>query len=310
MHDTARRNARLAWPIMLAAPLFFSTNLIFGRGVIAEVSPFTLALIRWAAVALALTPFMIASREELRRMLGTEWRLVLLLAFLGMWICGGGVYLGLQWTTATNGTLIYTTSPVIILVLEALFRGRRIGWREAAGSLLAFVGVATILLRGDSASLLELRFNLGDLIFVFAAIAWAAYSILYRAPALQAVPNAAMLGVLAAAGALLLIPAVVVEWTLGARLPITADAWGGIAGIVIFASLLAFSSFQFGIRQLGAPLAGVFMYLLPPYGVLLAVLVLGETLHDYHLAGIALVMGGVILATFPIAWLRERLSRP
>ena len=53
-------------------------------------------------------------------------RLILLLALLGMWICGGGVYLALGHTTATNGALIYTTSPVIIIVLEAIFFRRRI----------------------------------------------------------------------------------------------------------------------------------------------------------------------------------------
>ena len=294
---------------MLVAPLFFSSNLIFGRGVIDEVSPFTLALIRWGAVALALAPFIHASRAAIKASLKSDSRLLLLLAFLGMWICGGGVYLALQWTTATNGTLIYTTSPVIILVIEALFGGRRIGIREGIGSLIAFLGVATIILRGDPVALFNLDFNIGDLIFVAAAIAWAVYSIRYRSPRLQHIPTPALLGLLAAIGALMLIPASLVEFLAGARVPVTGEAWGGIAGIVVFASLLAFSSFQFGIRQLGAPLAGVFMYLLPPYGVLLAVTFLGETLQSFHLAGIALVIGGVILATLPVDWLGLKLRR-
>lgn len=294
---------------MLVAPLFFSSNLVFGRGVIDEVSPFTLALIRWAAVAVALSPLIYASRAAVAAALKEDARQLVLLAFLGMWICGGGVYFALQWTTATNGTLIYTTSPVIILVLEALFGGRRIGLREAIGSLVAFLGVATIVLRGDPAALLHLDLNVGDLIFVGAAIAWAVYSIRYRSPRLQRVPNAALLGVLAAIGALMLVPASLVELAVGARLPASGTAWGGIAGIIVFASLLAFSSFQFGIRELGPTLAGVFMYLLPPYGVILAVAVLGETLQSFHLVGIALVIGGVVLATMPTDRIRGRLRK-
>lgn len=309
MPDDTSRMRRLALPIMLLAPLFFSSNLVFGRGVIGEVSPFMLAFLRWLAVAAALSPFMLREAAAIRDVLRQRWQMLVVLAFLGMWLCGGGVYLALQWTTATNGTLIYTTSPVIILLLEALFRGRRIGLREGAGSLIAFAGIATIVLRGEPLALFSLDLNVGDLLFVAAAIAWAAYSILYRAPDLQRLSTAALLGLLAAIGALLLLPAAILEWINGAAFPSTGSAWGGIAGIVFFASLLAFSSFQFGLRQLGASLTGVFMYLMPPYGVLLAVLFLGERLEAFHIAGIALVMAGIVLATFPVAWLRDRLRR-
>jgi drug/metabolite transporter (DMT)-like permease len=219
--------------------------------------------------------------------------------FLGMWICGGAIYLALQWTTATNGTLIYTSSPVLILLLEALLRGRAIGVREGIGAVLAFTGIVVIVLRGDPAALFTLDFNVGDLIIFAGAVAWAVYSILYREPGIQKLSTMALLALAAAAGCVLLFPAALVEWILGARLPVTPQTWGGVAGIVIFSSLLAFLSFQFGIRRLGASVAGVFMYLLPPYGVILAVVFLGEPFEGFHMAGIALVMSGVILATFP-----------
>lgn len=293
---------------MLLAPLFFSSNLIFGRSAVEEVSPFTLAFIRWLAVALALLPFMLSQTTELRPVIRRNFPRLLLLAFLGMWVCGGCVYLALQWTSATNATLIYTTSSVLILLLEGAFKGRPIGLRELAGSLLAILGIVTIVLRGDLAALLALDFNAGDLIIMAAALAWAIYSILYRAPGLQQVSNTAMLGLLAAIGAVLLFPAAAVEWSVDATLPSTARGWGSVAGIVVFSSLLAFSSFQFGLRSFGPSLAGVFMYLMPPYGVMLAVLLLGETLQTFHAVGVVLVMGGVILATFPIAWLRRKVG--
>lgn len=307
--DPLPSRVRLAYLVMFAAPLFFSTNMVFGRGVIGEVSPFMLAFLRWLAVAVALSPFMLAEAAAVRQVVQSNWPRLLLLAFLGMWVCGGLVYLALGWTTATNGTLIYTTSPVMILLLEAVFAGRRIGLREGAGALIAFLGVVTIVLRGEPAALLSLAFNIGDLIILGAAVAWSVYSILYRAPGLQALPTAALLGLIAALGAAMLLPAALVELAAGADMPATAEAWRGIAGIVVFSSLLAFSSYQFGVRHLGASLTGIFMYMMPPWGVLLAVLLLGERLQPFHGAGIALVMGGVVLATFPAAWLKGRSRR-
>ncbi|TDH39316.1 DMT family transporter [Pseudohoeflea suaedae] len=283
--------------VMLATPLFFSSNLIFGRLAIPEVAPFTLAFIRWTAAALILTPWVMREWAPARAFVTGHPRHWLLLGFLGMWICGGIVYLGLEYTTATNGTLIYTTSPLIILIIERLFFGRPVTGREIAGIIIGFLGVAVIVLRGEPQALLSLRLNTGDLLFVVAAISWAAYSVLLRKNRPEGLNTLSQFGVVAAAGAVLLMPMALWEFLSGARMPVTTTAWGGIAGIVFFASLLAFSGFQYGIARLGAATAGIFMYLLPPYGVALAVLVLGEPFHPYHLVGIATVLTGLIMAT-------------
>ncbi|MCB1420643.1 MAG: DMT family transporter [Notoacmeibacter sp.] len=293
---------------MAVTPLFFSSNLIFGRDVVGDVAPFLLAAIRWALVALALSPFLWRDRMSVRAAISAHWPFLLLLGFLGMFICGGLVYLGLTMTTATNGTLIYTTSPVIIILIEAVFSGRKIGWREAVGSLLAFAGVAVIVLKGDWEVLSSLTFNPGDILFVIAAIAWAIYSILGRKPVMTNLGNFSALGLTALAGTLCLLPVALFEVSAGHPLPSTVADWANIAGIVFFASLLAFAGFQFGVRRLGASLAGIFMYLLPAYGVSLAVLWLGEAFKTFHATGIALVMAGIMLATFPVGWARRKLG--
>lgn len=300
---------RLALLVMMLTPVVFSTNLIFGRFVIDEVSPFTLAFLRWFAVAAALSPFVLMDRLALRNVVRSSGAHILALAFLGMWVCGGIVYLGLQSTSATNATLIMTSSPVIILVMEAAFAGRRIGLREAMGAALAFLGIAAIVLRGKFSALLQLSFNWGDLLLLAGATAWAVYSLIFRAPSLKQASNAALLGLLAATGALMLAPMALYEWASGGRMPVTREAWTGISGIVVFASLLAFSGYQYGVRQLGPTLASVFMYLMPVYGIVLAMLLLGERLEPFHYAGIALVIGGVVLATLPAEWF-TRAPRP
>lgn len=289
----------LPYLVMLAAPLFFSTNLVFGRYVTGEVTPFLLAAMRWAAVAAILSPLLYVHRRTVLPLLRAEWKRLLLLGFLGMGICGGGIYLALKYTTATNGTLIYTTSPVLIILLERLFLGRRSHLREIAGTVIAFAGVAVIVLRGSLETALSLSFNIGDLLVFSGAVSWAGYSILYRSEPVRHVGNLPLFGLVAIFGALSNLPVALWELAQGDALPTEAHSWAAIAGIVLISSLLAFSTFQFGVRALGASIAGVFMYLLPPYGVGLAIVFLGEEFHPYHAAGIALVMAGVITATFP-----------
>jgi drug/metabolite transporter (DMT)-like permease len=290
----------LPFLVMLVAPLFFSSNLIFGRLVIPEVAPFTLAFLRWTLAAIALLPWVFASRGAARSYLLANKGHWLLLGFLGMWICGGIVYLALRYTSATNGTLIYTTSPLIILIFERLLYGRRIAWREFAGIAIGFTGVAIIVLRGSMAVLTSMKFNIGDLMFVASAVSWALYSVLLRARPVEGLDNLALFGLIAGAGSLLLAPVALGEFLLDAPMPVTSQAWMGIGGIVAFASLLAFSGFQYGVARLGAATAGVFMYLLPPYGVGLAVFVLGEPFRLYHALGIATVLTGLVMATLKL----------
>ena len=148
-------------------------------------------------------------------------------------------------------------------------------------------------------TLLSLSFNIGDLIFVACAISWAVYSVLLRTPKLRPLQTMPLFMLIAASGAVLLAPFAIVEIVWLQAFPTSANAWMNIAGIVLLASLLAFSMFQFGIKVLGPSLTGIFMYLLPVYGVGLAVIFLGEDLALYHLWGIGLVLSGVILATWP-----------
>ena len=300
--------ARIAVLVMIVTPLAFSTNLVFGRHVIGDVTPFTLAFIRWASVALVLSPLALREAAAVRRVVRTRPGLLLLLGFLGMWLCGAVVYLALAHTTATNATLIYTTSPVFILLIEALWKGRPIGAREIVGSIAALAGVAVIVTKGDMGVLTGLGFNIGDVMILAAAIAWAVYGVLYKDDGLKALSNLALFALVAAAGALAIAPFALWEVASGVALPHTADAWRSIAGIIVFASLMAFSGFQFGVRRLGASLTGIFMYMLPVYGVFLAVTFLGERFQGFHLAGIALVLGGVMIATFPLDWLRRRFG--
>ena len=295
--DLSERNRALL--MLIAMPLFFSSNIIFGRAAIAEVEPFTLAFLRWTSTCLILLPFVLpVLRSEwlnIKAMTGS----ILVMGFLGMWICGALVYLALKYTTATNGTLIYTSSPVMIILIEWLYRGRKVGAREAFGIGVAFVGVVVIVTKGTFSTLTNLQFNAGDLLFVAAALSWAVYSVGLKSERFNSLQTLPLFALIAGSGALLLAPFTLVEILWFQTFPSTTTAWANIGGIVAIASLLAFSTFQYGVKIVGASLTGVYMYLLPVYGVGLAVLFLGETLAAYHGWGILLVLSGVVMATLP-----------
>ena len=298
----------LATILLAFAPFFLSSNIILGAYAVRTVEPFTLTFIRWGLAFLIILPFAYKALNAHKALFLANWKRLLLLSVLGMWICGTGVYLALKYTSATNGTLIYTASPVLIIIIERLFFGRVISVRELIGVVLAMAGILTIIFKGSFEAMLSVQFNAGDLLFVLAASSWAVYSVLSKQKTFASVSTVGMFGATALLGSLIQVPFMIGEIAYFQTFPHELPQWSSLVGLALVSSVLAFLTYQYGIRILGAAPAGFVMYLLPPIGVVLAVVFLGETFHDFHLVGCIFVMAGVILATFPVrflpGWLR------
>ncbi|HSI38947.1 MAG TPA: DMT family transporter [Xanthobacteraceae bacterium] len=284
---------------LVAMPLFFVSNLIIGRDAVGIVPPWSLAFWRWSLASLMLLPFAGAALYEHRDLLRAQWRSLALLGFLAMILCGGLVYVALLYTTATNATLIYTTSTIMIVVMDAVLARRPLPALQVAGAAAGFLGIAVITLQGDVQRLLHLSFNIGDLGIMAAAISWAAYSLLLRKGPLTRIGTLPAFTAIAIVGAVELLPFMLWEVARGAPVPQGLAGWGPILVLAFVPSVLAFGLFQYCVRVAGASVTALFLYLLPPYGVILAVVFLGEQLHPYHGVGLALILGGVVLATRP-----------
>lgn len=177
---TAKHQAGTAYILLMLAPLFMASNVVIGRAASDAVPPVGLAFWRWLLAFLILLPF---AWSGLRRHLPTlrrEWRAVLVLGAIGMGICGSFVYIGLEYTTATNAGLLYAVSPVLIVVIAAIWLGERVTALQVAGIALALLGVVVILTAGRPAAILTLDVNIGDLWVLGAVVGWAVYSVLLR----------------------------------------------------------------------------------------------------------------------------------
>lgn len=288
------------WLVFALVPLFMSSNLVLGRGIAGEVSPFTTAFIRWASCVLIMLPLLYRYWPILFSTLRKNAGLLFVLGCMHIVICGGGVYWSLTHTTASNATLIYTTSPLFIILFERVFAGRKVANRELIGILIAFVGVMPIVLRGELSAIFDLQFNKGDLGMFAASMAFAVYSILLRTSGARAIPPLVLFTLVALVGSLLVLPVVIWEVSQGGMLPHTTSAWTKLAGITLIASLANYIAFQHSVRVFGPPLAGTVLYTSTPASILLAVIFLGEDFKYYHAIGFVLVLGGVLLATLKL----------
>lgn len=299
------RSITLAYAALLISPLFFSTNVVFGRAA-TDIAPFLLAFIRWGVSGCILLLLCKNRWPQMWTLVKTQWPTLLLLGFLGMFICGGIVYLALKETTATNGTLIYTMPPVVIILIERFWRKRPLKWRETIGVAMAAIGVGIIVAKGSLSTLLNLDFNSGDLLFLAAALSWAVYSVVLKSRIFAELGTLPLFALVALFGAATLFPFAIWEIIKDEDMPTTLHHWSIISGIIVLSSLIAFSTFQHGVRILGPSVAGIFMYLLPAFGLTFAWFFLGEIIQNFHIVGTLAILSGVILATFPLQLLRTK----
>lgn len=291
------RSSLGVYALLVLMPMFFVSNLVIGRAAVAHVEPWTLAFWRWGLAAAVLLPFawsgIAAAADDVR----AAWREIAALGFLGMILCGGLVYVGLKTTTATHGALIYASSSIMIVLLDAAAYRKPLSPATLLGALIGFTGVAVIVLEGELGRLLHLELNRGDLVIAVSAFSWAVYSVLLKRERLTKLGTLPLFAMIALAGSALLVPPMLYEVVVLEAFPSGLKAWAMIVALAIFPSVLAFGLYQYGVKRVGPSVTGVYLYLLPPFGALLAWLMLGERLHPYHAVGMAMILAGVVLAT-------------
>jgi len=202
------------------------------------------------------------------------------------------LYTGVHFTTATNALLIQAAIPPLIILFAFLLFREKTGLRQLGAVALSLAGVLIVVSRGDIEVLLHFRIGLGEALVLAAVAVWALYTALLRLRPM--VHPLSLLSVTFAIGVLLMAPAAAFEAWGGERVVWGAGALAAMAYVAVFPSVVAYLMFNRGVELIGAARAGQFINLMPLFGAVLAVLLLGEPLAAYHLIGGALIVAGVV----------------
>lgn len=279
---------------MLIPGLVWGGNAIVARAVTQEIPPIGLAFWRWAIAALVVLPFAWSHvRRDMRAMLD-RWPIMVALSAMGIAFFNAGLYIAAHETTALNIVMLQTSMPVLVVVATYLIFRDVVTAPQAAGIALSFAGALTLITHGDVHILSHLTFNVGDLWMLAACAVYALYTALLRLR-----PNVHALSFLFASfaiGAALLLPFYVAESANGHPMPLSGHALLAILYVAVFASAIGYLAYNRSVELLGANTAGMSVYLVPVFGTILAILLLGERPEVYHLIGIALIAAGIYLA--------------
>jgi drug/metabolite transporter (DMT)-like permease len=290
-----RNLVRNPYLLLTLTALFWSGNMVVGRGIRGDMPPFALAFWRWVIAFACIVPFALPHLRNQARLLLAGWRPLLLLGLLGVGGYNTLAYIALQYTDATNAVLLNSFIPVVTMAIAWAFLGYRLNGMQGTGVLISLVGAMTIVARGDPAVLGHLDLNRGDLWMLVAVLTWALYTagLQWRPAGLHPM---LLLATLTLVGLLALAPFYAWESMVEGRLPqLSGHALLGVAYVGILPSFVGYVFYNRGVAQVGPARASLFIHLMPVFGTLLSALILDEVPHLYHGIGIVLIFAGIWL---------------
>jgi drug/metabolite transporter (DMT)-like permease len=288
---------KTAYIFLILAALFWSGNFIVGKAAsIFEIPPFTLNFYRWTFAWLILAPFTLKEIILKRDYIIKNAKLILILGITSITIFNSIVYYSLNFTQVISGVLMISTIPVMIIFFSWIFKIENTNIYQILGVFLSLIGVAVIVTKADLDILINLNFNKGDLWMVIAMFSWAMYSALLRKKNFE-LSQLSLLEVIISAGLILLLPAYLIEISLGKSLDVNLPFLLTLTYVVLFPGLASFICWIKGIAIIGSNRSGIFLHLMPVFSTVFAMLIFKEKFMNFHLFGAVFIISGIFLAS-------------
>ena len=271
-----------------------ASNLVIARGGTEFIPPISLAFWRWTFCFLILLPFTFFYFKKNFNQFKDELIKLFVLGFLGCGICGAFPFLAGETTTIVNMGIIYSSSPIFIIIISGIFFKEKLSNAQYSGILICLLGVVLIIVKANLNLLLNLKFTIGDLWMLGASIGWALYTIYLfhwrsKLPLLQRFTLISMFG------AMSLFPFFILEEVFIKQTNYDYNFLFWVLFAALSPSIIAFLLFNFVNNKLGASITGSVLYLYTVYGAIYGFFFFGEKLEFYHLIGSIMVFIGIFL---------------
>jgi drug/metabolite transporter (DMT)-like permease len=290
---------RRPYLILVLTNLFWGGNVVAGKLAVGHIDPYLLMLLRWTGALILVLPFAIEPLKRSWPTLRQHWPLFLFYGAIGYGSFNMLTYVAAHLTSGVNISIEQVTINIFVMLLNfAVFRAK-VRALQLVGVVLTIVGVALTATHGDLGRILALAINAGDALVLLACFIWAVYSL-----ALRYRPATDWLTFLVATCMGAIVASVVYQAVFGggpAVLPelvgeITWQGWLIVAYTIVFPSILSQMLYVRGVDLIGPNRASLFINLIPFFGTIGSILLLGERLEGFHLMAGSLIVAGIVLA--------------
>ncbi len=295
------RNLVIAIILLIASSFFWSGNFFSGKlAFLSDLTPFKLSFFRWILALLILLPFTYAQIIKDLEYYKKNILLMTVISILGVTIFNSFTYISLQTTLVINSTLMASVAPVMMIGFSWLIFRTKTTTLQFTGIILSLLGAFAIILKGNLNNLYNLYFTAGDLWMLGAVVSWCLYSVLLKKIDSKT-SQLANLEVMIIIGVIFIIPFYIMESFNSTYLPSTGLDLAIIGYVAVFASIVAFFSWNKGVSIIGPNRASLFLHLIPVFSAIWAVSFLNEKFAFFHVIGVLFILSGIILSNIKLS---------
>lgn len=268
---------------------------------VAQISPFAFLFYRFLITTVVFLPaFVIIAKREKETL--SSLLKIAPLGFLGVTLTLSLIFMGIEKTTALDASVLVALAPIFICVAGVLFLKEKLTKIERVGITLAFAGTIVMIAQPLIEGGIFARENLiGNLLIILSDLAWTAYVILSKEEFKKHSPYV-ITATSFFTGLVTIAPLALAEQ--GGKLYdyqeliLSSGAIGGVLYMSLLSSVVAYLTFQLGLKAVEASEATLFAYLQPIFAAPLAVFWLGEKITPAFLIGVFIIAWGVFLAEY------------
>jgi drug/metabolite transporter (DMT)-like permease len=281
---------------LVAVPAIWGGTFVAGKHVVAVLSPMTGSFARYVIACAALLVAAFVIEGGLPKLSRRQWLGTFVLGMFGVFAYNLFFMASLERLPGSRAALIIALNPVITITISSLVLKERLSARRWLGVAIALFGVWIVISRGDIGSVASAGIGAGELFMLAAVTSWALYTIIGRRVLGGLTPLAAT-NYAALWGTMMLAGAAAPEFS---RLSMAQFDWSMIGALLylgVCGTALAFVWYYMSVKKFGTSVTSIFNNLVPVFGVLISVLVLGEHLLVSMLVGGAIAIAGVMMVS-------------
>jgi drug/metabolite transporter (DMT)-like permease len=280
--------SRSAWLALAIVYIVWGSTYLGIDLAVRTMPPFLMAAMRFLIAGPLLYAWAIRRGDRADRPTAREWLSATLIALPMLTIANSAVGWAEQTMDTGTAALIIASAPLWMSLLDRVFYAQRVARGVVVGLAVGFGGVALLVAPGgaDGAG------STAAIVLVVTSLAWSVGSLYSRQADLPRRPLVSAAMQMIAGGVMLLpVAAVTGEFNTFDPAAVSLESWLGLAYLIVFGSIVAYSAYTWLLREVPISVAGTYAYVNPVVAVLLGTLVLGEPLTWQTLVG-----GGIILA--------------
>ncbi|CAM3564149.1 DMT family transporter [Brevibacillus invocatus] len=281
--------------LMLAVVVtFWGLNVVMVK-YLTTFPPLFVSSLRMTLAAACFLPVIAAYHKSLR-LSKVDWILLAGVGATSIALHQITMTIGVQYTTAGNGSLILGLNPLATGLLAMLFLGEGMTWRKALGIGVGFSGVLIVVISQHGAVQMN---GVGDAIMFFSMLMYVTGGLLIRKLVIRGVPVLLITALAQVFGMVFLWSVALVDQPVSyyMNIDISGFQWLVILASAVFSSALGTLGWNYGIRQLGASRTAIFLNGMPFASLVFAAIFLGERLQLVHLLALFMIVLGVYLGS-------------